>query len=146
MLWQQRIICAQNGSETVSQRELHFNIHNASNVRTSPVLVLLYLAAPLTVQSRSRCQHLSNPRYMSLCESAGGTLIMKLGPTLRDGSCSAVGLFRPAGRHTSPQRTPRGSKIGVPKGGRWGDVRLQLTNTQPDVNATVRAHPAHPSH
>ena len=31
--------------------------------------------------------------------------------------------------------TDRGSK-----GGRWGDLRLKLTNTQPDVNATVRAH------
>jgi hypothetical protein len=28
----------------------------------------------------------------------------------------------------------------------WGDLRLKLTNTQPDVNALVRAHQAHPSH
>jgi hypothetical protein len=26
------------------------------------------------------------------------------------------------------------------KGGRWGDLRLKLTNIQPDVNALFRAH------
>ena len=28
----------------------------------------------------------------------------------------------------------------------WGDLRLKLTNIQPNVNALVRAHQAHPSH
>jgi len=28
----------------------------------------------------------------------------------------------------------------------WGDLRLKLTKIQPDVNALVRAHQAHPSH
>ena len=35
--------------------------------------------------------------------------------------------------------TDRGSKRG-----RWGDLRLKLTNIQPDVNAMVRAHQTHP--
>ena len=92
---EQRIVCAQSGRKIFP---------NDNSVLTSMWSVIsahsrfssCCLVAPLTVPSRSKCQQLSNPRYLALWEAAGGTLIMNAGSALQDGSWFAIkNLFRP---------------------------------------------------